>query len=48
MPVWDVPRGNGPNTLLRVTGFVCIRLTGFQVLGDDWLSALYRGDGSCP
>jgi RHS repeat-associated protein len=47
LPVWDDVRGQGSQFDYRIVRFVVVRLTGYQLTGQGWLSFDYRGEAQC-
>jgi RHS repeat-associated protein len=47
VPVWDVTVLNGSGTLYHVISFAVVRLTSYDLPGDDRISATYLGSRVC-
>jgi len=47
VPVWDTAQEAGDNTLYQVVSFARVRLTGYQLPGEDRISAQYLGLATC-
>jgi RHS repeat-associated protein len=47
VPEWEAVRGQGSHLDYRVRRFVTIRLAGYRLTGQGWLSFEYRGEARC-
>ena len=47
IPVWDQVRGHGAMVAYRVSGFARVRLLGFQLPGQNRITARYFGGSTC-
>jgi len=47
VPVWDTATGQGSNTQYHIIGFARLQITGYQLPGQDRITAIYRGTATC-